>query len=206
MGSGPSTRDKGCLHVAYGAPLPSAAATRRFPAAASLSELISIGSQHAELYDILYDAATRAGAEVEFDSEVVEIDTEEREVTLSSGTTLSADVLVGADGEYGPCRAAVIGQKVRGTPTGLALYECVRLIPALRPVRLHPLMRRQHDRLQRSLTGAPRNGEDGGECTPIYSSKNVATGPLTRHFQNGVLVAFGDNRAILGFPVVRVTC
>ena len=66
---------------------------------------------------------------------MVDIDTEEREVTLSSGTTLSADVLVGADGEYGPCRAVVIGQKDRGTPTGLALYECVGLITALRPLK-----------------------------------------------------------------------
>ena len=109
-----------------------------------------IGSQHAELYDILYDAATRAGAEVEFNAEVVDLDTEEREVTLSSGTTLSADVLVGADGEYGPCRAAVIGQKVRGRPTGLALYEYVAtplLIPVLGPARLHSLMRPQHHRL-----------------------------------------------------------
>ncbi|KAM5544779.1 hypothetical protein V8D89_001677 [Ganoderma adspersum] len=114
---------------------------------------------HAELYDILYDAATRAGAEVEFNAEVVDIDTEEREVTLSSGTTLSADVLVGADGEYGPCRTAVIGQKVRGTPTGLALYDTIV----------------SSDHLPEHL-GAVKT-------------------------ENGVLVAFGDNRAILGFPI-----
>ena len=165
-----------------------------------------IGSQHAELYDILYDAATRAGAEVEFNAEVVDLDTEEREVTLSSGTTLSADVLVGADGEYGPCRAAVIGQKVRGRPTGLALYEYVAtplLIPALGPARLHSLMRPQHHRLQRSLAGASRGGEDRGGC--LISYRNMTARRLTHCFQNGVLVAFGDNRAVLGFPIVRVT-
>ncbi len=79
--------------------------------------------QHAELYDILYDAATRAGAQIRYNSEVVEIDASEREVTLASGENVSGDVLVGADGEFGPSRAAVIGQQVRGAPTGLAMYE-----------------------------------------------------------------------------------
>ncbi|TFK82184.1 FAD/NAD-P-binding domain-containing protein [Polyporus arcularius HHB13444] len=76
---------------------------------------------HAELYDILYDAATRAGAQIRYNSEVVEIDASEREVTLASGDKVSGDVLVGADGEFGPSRAAVIGQQVRGAPTGLAI-------------------------------------------------------------------------------------
>ena len=79
--------------------------------------------QHAELYDILYDAATQAGAQVRYNAEVVDIDASEHEVTLASGETVSGDVLVGADGEYGLSRAAVIGQQVRGAPTGLAMYE-----------------------------------------------------------------------------------
>ncbi|KAI0636308.1 FAD/NAD-P-binding domain-containing protein [Trametes polyzona] len=80
---------------------------------------------HAELYDILYDAATRAGARVRFNAEVVAVDPEEHEVELATGETLSGDVLVGADGEYGPSRAAVVGRQVRGVPTGLAMYDTI---------------------------------------------------------------------------------
>ena len=79
--------------------------------------------KHAELYDILYDAATEFGAQVRYNAEVADIDTEEHEVTLASGETLSADVLVGADGEYGPSRTALLGKQDTGTPTGLAVYE-----------------------------------------------------------------------------------
>ena len=79
--------------------------------------------QHAVLYDVLHDAATAAGAKVRYGAQVVDVDTEELCVQLSSGETLTADVIVGADGEYGRCREAVIGQKVRGAPTGLVMYE-----------------------------------------------------------------------------------
>ena len=71
----------------------------------------------------MYETATRAGVEVRYNAEVSKVDGEEREVTLASGETLSGDVLVGADGEFGPSRVAVIGQQVRGAPTGLVMYE-----------------------------------------------------------------------------------
>ena len=77
------------------------------------------------MYDILYDAVIAAGAKVRYEAEVTSVDSEERCVELASGETLSADVIVGADGEYGPCRAAVIGQQAIGTPTGLSMFEYV---------------------------------------------------------------------------------
>ncbi|KAI0693444.1 FAD/NAD-P-binding domain-containing protein [Cerioporus squamosus] len=83
---------------------------------------------HAELYDILYDTAIKHGAQVRFNAEVAEIDPEEQEVKLASGEILSADVLVGADGEYGPSRTAVLGERKVGTPTGLAVYDT--MVPA----------------------------------------------------------------------------
>ncbi|TFK86877.1 FAD/NAD-P-binding domain-containing protein [Polyporus arcularius HHB13444] len=83
---------------------------------------------HAELYDILYDAAVKHGAQVRFGAEVVDIDPEEQEVELASGEILSADVLVGADGEYGSSRTALLGERDVGTPTGLAVYDT--LVPA----------------------------------------------------------------------------
>ncbi|KAJ8468757.1 hypothetical protein ONZ51_g9445 [Trametes cubensis] len=80
---------------------------------------------HADLHDVLYEAAIRAGVRVRFNADVTSIDPEEREVELATGEVLTGDVIVGADGEYGPCRTAVLGKEVRGNPTGLAMYDTV---------------------------------------------------------------------------------
>ncbi|KAI0833807.1 FAD/NAD-P-binding domain-containing protein [Trametes gibbosa] len=80
---------------------------------------------HAELFDILYEAAIRIGAQVRFNAEVVSINTQEREVELATGETVSGDVLVGADGECGPSRTAVVGREARGGHTGLAMYDTI---------------------------------------------------------------------------------
>lgn len=79
--------------------------------------------QHSELYDILYEAAIELGAQVRFNANVVELDTEGAAVRLETGEELSADVLVGADGEHGLCRPAVVGEDAPGDLTGLALFE-----------------------------------------------------------------------------------
>ncbi len=75
----------------------------------------------------MHDAAVEAGVQVRYGANVVNVDAETQEVTLESGEQIGADVLVGADGEFGLCRAAVIGQQAIGAPTGLAMYECVAL-------------------------------------------------------------------------------
>ncbi|RPD69780.1 FAD/NAD-P-binding domain-containing protein [Lentinus tigrinus ALCF2SS1-7] len=82
---------------------------------------------HSELYDVLYDTATKLGAEVHFNAEVVKVDVPGHSVVLSSGERLSGDVLIGADSEHGQCRTAVLGRRDLGTPTGLAVYDT--LIP-----------------------------------------------------------------------------
>ncbi|KAI0362945.1 FAD/NAD-P-binding domain-containing protein, partial [Pilatotrama ljubarskyi] len=78
---------------------------------------------HAILYELLHDAAIKAGVEVRYRSDVREIDPKTPTVKLASGEVLSADVLVGADGEFGVSRAFVAGDSARGTRTGLALYD-----------------------------------------------------------------------------------
>ncbi|KAI0756303.1 FAD/NAD(P)-binding domain-containing protein [Daedaleopsis nitida] len=80
---------------------------------------------HDDLYDILYDAATSMGAQVQYRANVVSIDAEAPEVTLESGEKIGGDVIVGADGEFGISRSTVIGQQVRGTLTGLAMYDTI---------------------------------------------------------------------------------
>ncbi|TFK88025.1 FAD/NAD(P)-binding domain-containing protein [Polyporus arcularius HHB13444] len=77
----------------------------------------------ADLYDILYDAAIKLGADVRFNSEVAEVDPQSRAVRLSSGERISGDVLIGADGALGQCRTAVLGRRDPGSPTGLAVYD-----------------------------------------------------------------------------------
>lgn len=80
-------------------------------------------SQHSELYDILYETAIKRGAQVRYNANVVELDAQEATVLLETGEKLSADVLVGADGEHGLCRPAVVGENAPGDLTGLALFE-----------------------------------------------------------------------------------
>ena len=79
--------------------------------------------KHADLYDVLYDAAVQRGAKIRYEASVQEIDIEESKIYLATGEEISADVIVGADGEHGVSRTEVIGRQMPGTPTGLALYE-----------------------------------------------------------------------------------
>lgn len=58
-----------------------------------------------------------------YDAHVVDVDVESQQVTLENGTTLSGDVLVGADGEFGVSRETVVGTPANGQPTGVAMYE-----------------------------------------------------------------------------------
>ncbi|EIW63927.1 FAD/NAD-P-binding domain-containing protein [Trametes versicolor FP-101664 SS1] len=78
---------------------------------------------HAAVYEVLYDAAIAAGIEVRFAAEVTEISRTSPAVTLSTGETLSADVIVGADGEFGLARKVVAGDRAKGTRVGKAIYD-----------------------------------------------------------------------------------
>ncbi|KAI0750055.1 FAD/NAD-P-binding domain-containing protein [Daedaleopsis nitida] len=114
---------------------------------------------HEQLHEILHDAAIKAGVQVKYKCPVTAVDPANHRISLASGETLSADVVVGADGEYGLCRRIVVGQEVRGTPTGLAMYDTI--------------------------------------VNSKYLPKNLAAVKK----ENGVFVAFGDNRSIVAFPV-----
>jgi salicylate hydroxylase len=76
-----------------------------------------------DLRGVLYDAAVKAGAEVRLGSLVSSIDMTSRTVILSSGDSLVADVIVGADGSYGMCRKLVAGGENKGSPSGYVLYQ-----------------------------------------------------------------------------------
>lgn len=77
------------------------------------------------MYEVLYDAVIAAGIEVRYAAEVTEISRTSPTVTLSTGETLSADVIVGADGEFGLARKVVAGDRAEGTRVGKAIYEYV---------------------------------------------------------------------------------
>ncbi len=88
-----------------------------------MESLLDRPVQHDDLYEILYNKAIELGAEVRYNANVVDIDVENQQVTLENGKTLSGDVLVGADGEFGVSRETVVGNPANGHPTGVAMYE-----------------------------------------------------------------------------------
>ncbi|KAG2147794.1 uncharacterized protein EDB93DRAFT_1146710 [Suillus bovinus] len=67
---------------------------------------------HASLRQILYDAAIAAGAEVRAGTTVVSASGHGPRVTLSTGETLLADVIVGADGRSSIVQQAILGKDV----------------------------------------------------------------------------------------------
>ncbi|KAF8994015.1 hypothetical protein BDQ17DRAFT_1431283 [Cyathus striatus] len=54
--------------------------------------------QHGDLYDMLYDLASKEGVAFRFDSTVKEVDSDSMLVKLETGDELVADIIVGADG------------------------------------------------------------------------------------------------------------
>ncbi len=117
VGRRDAERDAGAVPYACG----TCCLTRIVPGGSLMYHVALI--QHPDLHDIFCDAAIQLGADVRFKSEVVEVDTPGRAVTLSSGERLSGDVLIGADGALGQCRTAVLGRRDPGSATGLAVYE-----------------------------------------------------------------------------------
>lgn len=63
------------------------------------------------------------GARVRTGTEVVSIDSLRKTVTLRGGDTLTADIIVGADGPYGKTRRLVMGEEIAKTPMGFMMYE-----------------------------------------------------------------------------------
>ncbi|KAG1895960.1 uncharacterized protein F5891DRAFT_1056034 [Suillus fuscotomentosus] len=70
---------------------------------------------HAGLRQVLYDAAIAAGAEVRAGTTVASVNGDGPRVTLSTGETLLADVIVGADGRSSIVQQAIVGDDVLDT-------------------------------------------------------------------------------------------
>jgi len=65
-------------------------------------------SQYNDIHDLMYKAALSIGATIRFNAKVVSIDPDTPSVTLSTGETLTADVIVGADGVNGVSRPMLL--------------------------------------------------------------------------------------------------
>ncbi|PCH37724.1 FAD/NAD(P)-binding domain-containing protein [Wolfiporia cocos MD-104 SS10] len=78
---------------------------------------------HHDLYQVIYDAAVALGVKIRFNVEVADIDPDERAVQLANGEILTADVLIGADGEKGMCRRLMFDGRERVQPTGYTIYD-----------------------------------------------------------------------------------
>lgn len=81
-----------------------------------------------DLHQYLKRAATdkeRLGtpAFVRTSSRVTHCDCEKGEITLESGETLNADLVVGADGIHSGLRTCVLGKEVKAVPTGSSAYR-----------------------------------------------------------------------------------
>ncbi|KAF1955749.1 FAD binding domain-containing protein [Byssothecium circinans] len=81
-----------------------------------------------DIHNYLKQAATdsrRDGppALVRTSSRVTRCDCERGEVTLESGETLTADLVIGADGIHSRIRSCVLGKEVTAVPTGTSAYR-----------------------------------------------------------------------------------
>ncbi|KAJ7689547.1 hypothetical protein B0H17DRAFT_1202191 [Mycena rosella] len=92
---------------------------------------------HKDLLRILYDAALKESSEngsdtptvdIKFGADVLDVDFDTCSVTLRSGEVYSGNVLIGADGAYGPIRKRLLDEQQQprdGVPRGLAVYSAV---------------------------------------------------------------------------------
>lgn len=74
--------------------------------------------------NLLYDNAIASGAKVRLGCPVVSIDPDRRTVTLASGDTMTADVIIGADGMGGISQSVMEIEPPVAAP--LNMYRCVR--------------------------------------------------------------------------------
>ncbi|KIK93780.1 hypothetical protein PAXRUDRAFT_828622 [Paxillus rubicundulus Ve08.2h10] len=77
---------------------------------------------HSDLWQLLLDVATSAGAEVRTGVKVVSINCDNRQVRLSTGETLRADVIVGADGRASLIQQNIAGEDVYGSAPSHCLF------------------------------------------------------------------------------------
>lgn len=80
---------------------------------------------------MMLDLIILSGVEVEFGTEVVDMDVESEvpSVTLADGRQIRADFIVGADGPFGLTRQKVVGYKEDPVYGPHSTYSCVIIIP-----------------------------------------------------------------------------
>jgi 2-polyprenyl-6-methoxyphenol hydroxylase-like FAD-dependent oxidoreductase len=94
--------------------------------------------QHSHYREMLLETAHELGAETRTNAEVVEVAEDCRSVRLASGEVLNADIIIGADGSNGICRAILLPEDPP-TPTGLMLFKYVLPPPFPPPVTFLPV-------------------------------------------------------------------
>ncbi|KAJ6578086.1 hypothetical protein B0H19DRAFT_1062631 [Mycena capillaripes] len=83
--------------------------------------------QLADLRKMMYDVAVSQGATIHLDTTVVTIDPERHTITLDSGETLRADVIVGADGVSGLVRPLLLAEQdiQEASEPSLCMYSAI---------------------------------------------------------------------------------
>jgi hypothetical protein len=168
-------------------------------------------SQHTDLRELLAETATRLGVDIRYNCKVVAVnDASEDEdwiapisssnadhssplpnplsVTLSSGLVLGADVIIGADGRWGKCRKTVMaanGETEHVTPVGVTMYKFVLIVSVL-------------------YHGLAENA-DIAPCSTTIPLEMMSEDPELSWLitQKAVFTWYGDERFVIGYPVVR---
>ncbi|KAK7063750.1 6-hydroxynicotinate 3-monooxygenase [Favolaschia claudopus] len=81
----------------------------------------------ADLRKMMYDVAVGQGATVRLGATAVSVDPERRAVALDSGETLTADVIIGADGVFGLIRPILLAEQdiEEATEPPLCMYSAI---------------------------------------------------------------------------------
>lgn len=81
--------------------------------------------KHADAQRMLYDLALSAGAKVDFGVDVVSVTAGDPKpiVTLGTGQTITADIVIGADGPFSIVRRTAIDMETDLEPTGMVVYS-----------------------------------------------------------------------------------
>ncbi|KAJ6492567.1 hypothetical protein C8R47DRAFT_1319379 [Mycena vitilis] len=84
-------------------------------------------SQLSDLRKMMHDVAVSQGATIRLNSTAVAVDPERRSVTLDSGETLTADVIIGADGISGFVRPLLLAEQdiQEASEPSLCMYSAV---------------------------------------------------------------------------------
>ncbi|KAK8078879.1 hypothetical protein PG994_002686 [Apiospora phragmitis] len=124
-----------------------------------------------DLHQGLLDAATSPDlpgepAVVRTASAVASCDPDAGTVTLQSGETLDADLIIGADGIHSAIRTAVLGEERSAIPTGISAYRL-----------LIPIENLQGLDLPEKLIDTSRSSREGSTTMVMGHDKRVVMGP-----------------------------